>query len=465
MTRWSVVALAAAVLVACGGGQARELVTVTAPPLEVAPAEIVAGPMLGYSTMREVAVWVATDRPANVAVRFWPADAPETGAVTTPAATTSTPYNTHQVRVSHLEPGQLYHYAVQIDGHEFPAPEGSVLETAPNWRWSTDPPEPPEFRVAVGSCVYINDPPYDRAGSSYGGGYEIFDTIASGDPTLMLWLGDNVYYREADLGSPTMMAYRYDHDRRTPELQRLLASTHHYAIWDDHDFGPNDSNRAFAFAEDALAQFRGYWANPSYGTADAPGAYTRFEWGDVEFFLLDDRMFRAGNDAPDGADKPFLGDAQLAWLLDGLSSSYATFKIIVVGNQVVNDHTRYEGYAHYAHERDRLYEGIAARGIEGVVFVSGDRHHTEVLRHERDGAYPFYDFTSSPLTSGAATARGELDNPQRVEGTLVTETRNFGTLDVSGPWRDRVLTLRTWNAAGEELWQIAISEHELRLPE
>ena len=37
-------------------------------------AEIVAGPMLGYSTMREVAVWVQLDDAAQVQLEYWQKD-------------------------------------------------------------------------------------------------------------------------------------------------------------------------------------------------------------------------------------------------------------------------------------------------------------------------------------------------------------------------------------------------------
>ena len=33
------------------------------------------------------------------------------------------------------------------------------------------------------------------------------------------------------------------------------------------------------------------------------------------------------------------------------------------------------------------------------MFLSGDRHFTELLKVERPGTYPLYEFTSSPLTS------------------------------------------------------------------
>jgi phosphodiesterase/alkaline phosphatase D-like protein len=64
---------------------------------------------------------------------------------------------------------------------------------------------PRDFRVAFGSCAYVNDPPFDRSSrpsGPYGGGYAIFDSIARMKPDMMLWLGDNIYLRDADVGSP-----------------------------------------------------------------------------------------------------------------------------------------------------------------------------------------------------------------------------------------------------------------------
>ena len=34
--------------------------------------EVAAGPMLGSNTMREVKVWLQTDEPCDVKLRFWP---------------------------------------------------------------------------------------------------------------------------------------------------------------------------------------------------------------------------------------------------------------------------------------------------------------------------------------------------------------------------------------------------------
>ncbi|MEL6617217.1 MAG: phosphodiesterase, partial [Bacteroidota bacterium] len=112
---------------------------------------------------------------------------------------------------------------------------------------------------------------------------------------------------------------------------------------------------------------------------------------------------------------------------------------------------------------------IRQRQIDGVVFLSGDRHHSELIRIERPGTYPLVEFTSSPLTAGASTfpAREdspEYQNPVRVEGTLVAGERNFGLLSFSGPREDRVLTMSTYDASGETLWEHAVRASELRTP-
>jgi alkaline phosphatase D len=123
----------------------------------------------------------------------------------------------------------------------------------------------------------------------------------------------------------------------------------------------------------------------------------------------------------------------------------------------------YEGFQEYKQEQQELLDFIKQHKIEGVVFLSGDRHHTELLKLELEGLYPLYEFTNSPLTSGFnANLRDELKNPLRVEGTLVNTERNFGFAKVSGERNNRLLTFQTYSVKGELLWQYEISEKELK---
>ena len=422
-------------------------------------ARLLAGPMLADVTHRGAAVWVLTDRPAEVRVVATPAS---DSAAVVEGSTFAEGTGTATVRLADLEPGTTYRYNVSVDG----ADAGSGrLRTQPLWQYRTDPPT---FTAALGSCYYDNDPAYDRPGTPYGGSPAIFGEIAALRPDLMLWLGDNTYLREVDWWDAAGIESRFRHSRSEPALQPLLASTAHYGVWDDHDYGPNDSDRSYVLKGASYDTFSRYWPAGSRGLPDVPGMFTQFQWADVEFFVLDDRWHRAPNDAP-AREQTILGPEQRQWLLDALTASRAPFKVIAVGGQFLNPVAVYETFANIAPaERQTILNEIAARQIEGVVFLSGDRHHTELLRLDRPGAYPIYEFTSSPLTAGGSTAAlqpdsPERDNPLRVPGTLVAGPRNFGTMTVSGPRTDRTMTLRTYGADGALLWEHAVRARDLRV--
>ncbi len=418
------------------------------------------GPMPGHCELTETAIWLQTRRACHAELRYWKRGVPDSARLSAAVEATAASDYIARFNLAQLQFGTRYDYEVYLDGRRLPLGQTPSFQTQAMWRYRTDPPP---FRIAIGSCAFINDADYDRPGTPYGGGYEIFSAIARQQPDAMLWLGDNVYLREADCLGEAAMRYRYAQNRELPELRELLSATHHYAIWDDHDFGPNDSDRAFRSRGTSLRVFQDYWANATYGTPETPGVFGSFEWSDVEFFLLDNRYYRSPNRALSGSQKVMFGAAQMEWLKDALVSSNATFKIIAGGNQMMNPLTPFEAFGNYPTEQSQLIDFIRAARVPGVLFLSGDRHMTELIKRVEPGLYPLYDFTSSPLTSGAARpAKEEVDNPARVPGTLVTGVRNYGLLEASGTAKDRKLLLRTLDATGKQWWQHEIKASELQ---
>ncbi|TAE45876.1 MAG: alkaline phosphatase family protein, partial [Bacteroidetes bacterium] len=222
---------------------------------------LLSGPMVGYSEMREVLLWVQTNGPAVVQYEYTSGgDAPRfrTDAYQT---TRENAYTAHVI-ANQVRPGMRYTYKLFINGKEVKRPYEMSFQTPPLWQWRSDPPA---MKIALGSCNYINDEPFDRPGKPYGADYKIFTAIHAQKPDMMLWLGDNTYLREADWYSRTGIIHRYTHSRNVPEMQALLASSANYAIWDDHDYGPNDSDYTYRDKEDALEAFQLFWGNPSYG--------------------------------------------------------------------------------------------------------------------------------------------------------------------------------------------------------
>ncbi|MDL1893012.1 hypothetical protein FBQ87_09000, partial [Sphingobacteriales bacterium CHB3] len=276
--------------------------------LSSAQPSILSGPMVGYGDMMETMLWVQTTSAATIQYRYWIEGEKKNALLSKKVNTTEETDFIAKHILTNLKPGTRYEYEVMLNGKVVPRPYPLTFVTQTNWQWRSDPPD---FTVAFGSCAFINDPPSDRPGQPYGGDYHIFNSIAGKKPDLMLWLGDNWYYREDDYFAPSRMRYRVSRDRAVSELQPLLGSTHHYAIWDDHDFGPDNSDRTYAQRTEALTIFRQYWANPTFGTLETPGVFFRFGWGDVEFFMLDDRFYRSPNRMPADQTKTMLGKEQL----------------------------------------------------------------------------------------------------------------------------------------------------------
>ncbi len=410
-------------------------------------AQLAAGPMTGYPAPRSALVWLQTDVPAQARIAWWPQGRPEEKRVSAAVATGPSHQHTAHLTLAELAPGTRYEYAVLLDGQPVGGLGALSFKTAALWQWRAPPPD---FKVLTGSCAYFNDAEFDRPGRPYGGGYEIYRAMAAQEADLMLWLGDNLYLREADYASPAGMAARYRRDRGRPELQAFLRSTPQAAIWDDHDYGANDSGSAFVFKQTSLDLFRDYWVNPSYGMPGAPGIFTVLHVNDADFFLLDDRWQRDAGRAPETPAKALFGPAQMAWLQNALLESTARFKVIASGGQLLNPAGRYDAWNHYPAEQEAFLGWLRETGVKGVMFLSGDRHLTELLRMQRTGTYPLYELTCSPLNSGPA--KGEKTNPRRVPGTLV-ETRNFCALNFSGQGRERRLEIATFDSGGRELWR------------
>jgi alkaline phosphatase D len=401
-------------------------------------------------------LWVQTPAAARVAVEFHSETAPAQMRRLERATVEDDDF-VAVLRLANLEPGTAYRYRLTVDGAEA---GGGRFRTRALWQYRTDPPE---ATLAIGSCAYLNDGRFDRPGMPWGAEYGIFDAIAAKNPDAMLWLGDNVYFREPEWTSLEGMSARYRFHRELPELAGLWRGTHHYATWDDHDFGPNDADGSFIHKGAALQAFRRYWPNPSHGLPEVPGVFTQFALADAEVFVLDDRWYRHPNEYPKVPAKRLYGAQQMEWLKQALLSSRATFRIVAGGTQFWNRASRFESFQNYPDEARELLDWITERRIPGVVFVSGDRHFSQLLRLERGGTYPLFEFTSSPLTGGVATNPGDNEraNPDLVDGTLLTQ-RSFGLVRLTGPKAARVLALEAYDAAGRLLWKREFKASELR---
>lgn len=402
--------------------------------------------MPGYAEMREAAIWLQTDAPAEAKIYYWPKDDPSQSSETASVTTTAEDAYTAELVATGLKPGTTYEYSVMLDGRPVNLDYATEFSTPPFFR---DRFPPPDLRVALAGGHYVNDEPYDPLNRIPGGNYEIFLAILAKDPDLMIWLGNNIFLREADWSSRSGVLARYTRNRAQPELQPLLAAVNHIATWSTYDFGPEGADRLSKSSQHAREGFDLFWANPPMEIAGLEGIQTSLSWSDVEFFILDDRSQRDLTSRV-SSKRQALGESQVEWLVESLRRSPATFKIVVMGSPVTNPAEAPENYRQVEGEREHLLEQLKTAEIGGLFIVSGGKAHGELTKMVRASAPDLHELTLGPATGRPASDTREL-NYFRVPGSSVFQ-RHFALLDFTGPEANRQLTVGVFDVNGTEIW-------------
>lgn len=428
---------------------------------------LVSGPRADFIQLRNTTIWLeVAPSVIKVEIKYHDSANLQDQHIVSYKGQLGKEFNPIKIELNGLKMNTTYAYAVVLNGKPVPFPYTLKFKTKDLWQWRKPAPD---FNFLTGSCAYFNEPIYDRPGKPYGGDSSIFETMADTKAAFNVWLGDNWYTRESDYFTKWGMQYRAHHDMSLPVLQRFMSSMPQYATWDDHDYGPDDEGKSFILKDESRKIFMDYWCNPSFGE-DGKGIYTQISYGDVDLFLTDDRYFRSEDgifDSINGKpnnDKSFFGRRQLDWLENALVYSRSTFRIIAVGSQVLNPYipSNVEGMFRYSAEFNELLDFIKRQKITGVLFITGDRHHSEVIKMERENAYTLYDITTSPFTAGISKVEGrEKSNPFRVSGTLV-EQQNFANISISGGKNDRTLKVEFIGLKGKKLGEWMINEQQLK---
>ncbi|MGH7543541.1 MAG: alkaline phosphatase D family protein [Gemmatimonadota bacterium] len=404
------------------------------------------GPMVGHTTDTSAWIWVQPKGPAELDAE---AVDPEGGVVE--AELDETGSSPVLLRLEGLRPDTPYTVRLETDDRPVRMEPGIAFRTFPR------PGDPIRLRIALVSCARVL---WDSTQTIWG-------AVAADRPDVVLWLGDNNYFEDGDSihpgdwSDPELMEFKYAELRALPTLQPLLRRAVHYAIWDDHDYADGEPDRTFPLKREVTRLFERFWANPSYGAGPGEdGIYSSVVLGNVELFLTDDRFFRDPEDAPRVPGKTMLGPEQLRWLKERLAASRARLKVVAIGVQVLADYHQYDGYLNYPDERAELMRWIRDQRIEGVVFVTGDRHLSELMRDDDRVGYPLYELTASPVGNRVFTTGLEQPNPIRIGGYAAGF--NYGLLDVDTESRPGTVTFRLKDERGNEVLQYEVPLEQLR---
>ena len=389
------------------------------------------GIAIGDVTSQRALLWLRTDGAAVVRVEWAPLSlweqASKMATVVAPISRTAplkagaeTDY-TLTIPLEGLTPSTRYRYHVVV------GPAESLQSQLPGKPAATGEfvTLPDETTSAAVSFAWSGD--LGSAGRCRRGadGYPIFDAIHRYHPDFFLFLGDTIYGDHvcpsppnepgADFKATTLDTYRLRHryQRGAESLRRFLVETPVYVVWDDHEVRNNFSGPYDEQMPAGRQALREYWpiASPR---EDLHRLYRTIRYGaDLELFILDVRQYRNRNVDLDDASKTMLGTAQLVWLLNGLQTSTATWKVIATpvplsipkgGDSTVPGNDGWAGGPDgtgFERERQVIVDTILSRKIKNVVFLSGDVHWVQANAYDpnRDGIIDFHEYIAGPLSA------------------------------------------------------------------
>lgn len=391
------------------------------------------GPVVGATGPASSKLWVRTDATRLVGVEMAVPGSTGTWRPLAYAYPLAKDDYAAKLELAGLQPSTTYRLRVTVDGQ--PQSPEATLKTAPAAGAKG------RMKFAFGSCA--------RAETQ-----AIFERIRSAAPDLMIFAGDNHYGNTGDVGG-LWANYRMALERgRAP----LMAVTPTIATWDDHDFTGNNTDGTSTTKANALRAFRDYWANPSFGLAYAPGVFTKASWGDLDFFLIDDRYERS---PPGTSGGHIIGTGQEAWLLQQLSASTATFKFLVSGSNFSPGAG--ESWLQFPAARTRLFEHIRTNRIPGVVLLSGDIHRSHFRKIVRSGtgAYDLPELVSSPFAnqpSGCSVNPA----PDATQQACVSSAGLYVQVEADTTLADPTLVAKIIDAAGATRATTTIKASQLR---
>lgn len=304
-----------------------------------------------------------------------------------------------------------------------PGPPHPLPERPAPWAELRVPGEPSELRFVV-----IGDlGGQGRCRNEHG--YRILDTALAGYPDLVLLNGDTIYadgtcpdsgmpaVHELDWTDRRALREAYDahwrYNLEDEHLATLLEQVPAIVQWDDHEV-INDFGAAWDHYP-ALPDKPGYRNLVREGQAaferwtpvEFP-FYRSVRWGPhAEVFVLDGRSYRSLNSDPDGPDKTLLGEEQRDWLVEALSESEATWKIVST-NVPLSIPTGWEaeryghdGWSGFEHELLGILRELDAAQVQNLVFVTTDVHWPSSMRYELDldedgDTLLFHEFATGP---------------------------------------------------------------------
>lgn len=301
--------------------------------------------------------------------------------------------------------------------------------------------------IAIGSCNRQEAPQV------------IWPSIDKKNPDLWVWMGDNIYGDSEDL---TVLKAKYDLQKTNEAYASFISKYPVIGIWDDHDFGVNDGGKNYPKRQQSKDLMFDFLDVPEdHPARNREGAYQSYLYEkngkSVKIILLDARYFRddlvrQNRRYQKNWDGQILGEEQWSWLDMELENSKAELNIIASGIQFIAQEHPYEKWGNFPKERQRMLDLLVKTQPKNVLFLSGDRHISEVASMYVPGYGKIFDFTSSGMTHSYESST-EL-NAFRLS-QLVTQ-KSFGLLQIDWQGKDTSVNCQMFSPDGSLIDEVRI---------
>jgi alkaline phosphatase D len=225
--------------------------------------------------------------------------------------------------------------------------------------------KPASFVLACGGC------------SDIGSNSNIFNAIKAKNPLVFIEYGD-LHYWNIDSNTVALFRLGYDTVGQTPKRARLYDAVARDYMWDDHDFGKDNSDGTSPSKPAAESSYRE--SVPSYPLPSLIGqVYHSFLIGRVRCVVTDLRSERSPNANIDNASKTMMGPEQLAWFYNELLTAKANSQFILWFTTTPwiapSGDNNSDDWGGFATERQAIANFIQANALDGIMLTaSGDMH-------------------------------------------------------------------------------------------
>jgi len=220
--------------------------------LQGSSRNLTSGPMVGHTTPDTAIIWAYGGPNATVGVLYQ-----RLGDCPGQVEMVDMPLDKMTLELNGLKADTRYRYHVMVHG----------TNAGQMGTFTTVPRQVKKFWYMFGSCISFKRDPIQT----------IWDEVLDQDPKFLILNGDTVYSNTVNY--TTHWSYHMEQWQIEP-FANIICQRPTYTMWDDHDYGPNNSDGTKSGKENSLQAFKDVFANPTYGTPELPGIFTTFHYGD-----------------------------------------------------------------------------------------------------------------------------------------------------------------------------------------